>query len=29
MGSAPQFFPGCTRGLWMKRAQDFATGDAY
>lgn len=29
MGSAPQLFPDFTRGLWMKRTQDFATGDAY
>lgn len=29
MGGAPQLFPDFTRGLWMKRIQDFAMGDAY
>ncbi|MBO6576604.1 MAG: Gfo/Idh/MocA family oxidoreductase [Rhodothermales bacterium] len=28
-GNAPQAFPDFTRGLWMKRRQDFAMGDEY
>lgn len=28
-GSAPQAFPDFTRGLWMKRTQDFALDDTY
>ena len=28
-GNAPQAFPDFTRGLWMKRKQDFAMGDDY
>lgn len=28
-GNAPQAFPDFTRGLWMKRTQDFAMDDSY
>lgn len=28
-GSSPQMFPDFTRGLWMKRVQDFALDDTY